>query len=524
LFRPVALTAVGLLTLAALVGVSSPATASRVARSAGAGNATATVVNFREAAGSPDATTAAPISPGLAEFQRRRQSLLPARSAAENGRAVTGTTKPVVAADAVVTPNTAPHISSNFDGINQNVGCSFCTVPDATAASSLSQIVEVTNRFIQVHNRTGVIQCGGGVTLNRLLRSSDELIEPRLQFDMVNNRFSLVVMIIPPNSAATPAIYAAASTTADACGTWNTFRLTFNGGPFPAGTSLNFPILGQDRTALLMSTRNFTPSGAESFTVFGLSKSTVYNGGQLSFATFNTASQVAPVTNAGQPMVSSPFSYFLGSVPGTGYRLYRLSNSGGPGATLTLQSTIGGVFTAPTRLARQPGAIGLDASQGDILSTPYYDGTSIWFAHAVDLAGFPAVRYGAVNVSTNTVQLGIAYHSGTSDDFNPSIAVGLSPAGPVVYLNWVFTDVPVGTGVSLIVDGLSAGQQITGLIGTGNVYLFGATSDNRTSLFGEYSSASIDPGAANGGCAVTAQEYFGADGTWHTRLARMGVC
>jgi hypothetical protein len=43
----------------------------------------------------------------------------------------------------------------------------------------------------------------------------------------------------------------------------------------------------------------------------------------------------APVTNAGQPLVASPVSFFLAAVPGTGYKLYRLTNSGGSGASLS---------------------------------------------------------------------------------------------------------------------------------------------------------------------------------------------
>jgi hypothetical protein len=94
----------------------------------------------------------------------------------------------------------------------------------------------------------------------------------------------------------------------------------------------------------------------------------------------------------------------------------------GSGATLTKT-----FFKAPTREANQPGTTStIDSSDGNILASPYFDGTSIWFAHDFDLVGFPTVRYGAVNVSTNTVATAAAFHSATSDDFNPSLAVGLN--------------------------------------------------------------------------------------------------
>jgi hypothetical protein len=129
------------------------------------------------------------------------------------------------------------------------------------------------------------------------------------------------------------------------------------------------------------------------------------------------------------------------------------------------------------------------------------------------------VRYGAVNVWTNTVATAVAFHSATSDDFNPSLAVGVNPSGTNVYLNWAFTDAPAGTATSDVVDALPAGQPIANLIGTGAVYAVGSnTSQTR---FGDFSSVAVDPQVPGGTSAVAAQQYFSAGGTWNTRLARV---
>jgi hypothetical protein len=88
---------------------------------------------------------------------------------------------------------------------------------------------------------------------------------------------------------------------------------------------------------LLIGTDNFTPT-SENFTVFGVPKSAVYVADGFSFGAFNTASLCAPASNGGIPMISTTFSYFLCAVPSVGYRFYRLTNSGGAGATLTLQA------------------------------------------------------------------------------------------------------------------------------------------------------------------------------------------
>jgi len=241
----------------------------------------------------------------------------------------------------------------------------------------------------------------------------------------------------------------------------------------------------------------------------------------VSFSTFKVDSLTAPVTNAGQPMVSSPFSFFLAAVPGTGYRLYILTNV----VDTLFQATIRSPFNAPTRKANQPGTTStVDSSDGNILASPYYDGTSIWFTHVIDALGFPTVRYGAINLTNNgkVVDAAVAFHSATSDDFNPSLAVGLNPSGTSVYLNWAFTDAPAGTATSAVVDTLPAGQPIANLIGTGAVYAVGSTTTQ--TRFGDFSSVAIDSQVPDGTCAVAAQQYFSDDGTWKTRLARVGTC
>ncbi len=511
LLRSVALAGVGWLAIAALVDVVRPAVAAPARRSGGVGIATASVVDFSEAANSPDARTPPPANPRIAAFERREHPTLPSRP-------TSGTRKVPPGAAA---PRLAPAVSSSFDGISE-AGCSGCGVPpDPNAATSGTEIVELVNTFIQVTDTSGAVLCGGGVTLNRLLRSTDGLTDPRVQFDNVHQRFSLAVTVAPASTSATPAMWVAASDSVDACGTWRVYRLTFHGSPFPAGTFLDFPMLGQDRNALLVSTRNLTPTG-RNFTVYGVPKAAIYAGAPVSFSTFNVPSLTAPVINAGQPMIPSPVSFFLASVPGTGYRLFRLTNGGGSGATLT-QTTIRSPFNAPTREANQPGTSStVDSSDGNILASPYFDGTSIWFTHAFDFVGFPTIRYGAVNVSTNTVATAMAFRSATSDDFNPSLAVGLGSSGTTVYLNWAFTDAPAGTPTSDVIDMLPAGQPIANLIGSGAVYAAGSiTSQTR---FGDFSSVSVDPQVPGGACAVIAQQYFSSSGSWNTRLARVGGC
>ena len=61
------------------------------------------------------------------------------------------------------------------------------------------------------------------------------------------------------------------------------------------------------------------------------------------------------------------------------------------------------------------------------------------------------------------------------------------------------------------------------LIGTGVVFGDGSTTTTQF-RFGDYSSATIDPTNANGSCGLVARQIFAANGTWRTRIARVGTC
>ncbi|MEU7873058.1 hypothetical protein [Dactylosporangium sp. NPDC049140] len=493
---------------------------------AGVGVATARTVDARSlsSAAEPAAPSAA-AADATVPAQRRGTALLPSRPSTGSKPAVpatvTGARGPNSLASRPVQPLTAPGTVANFAGIDQATGCGGCQPPDVNAAVGGTQILEAVNLRLQTTNKTGTQLCS--FSLASFLGTTDSLSDPRVQYDNVNNRYSLTLTVVPASTTAAPALWVGASTSSDACGSWFIYRITFSGGSFPAGTLLDYPILGQDSNALLFGTDNFTPT-SHNATVFGIPKSAVYAGAGFSFSAFTTASLSAPVSNAGIPMISTPFSYFVASVPGTGYRLYRLTNSGGAGAALTLQATISSTFNAPTRRINQPGTpTTLDPLDGRIAWSPVNDGNFIWFAHGIDIGGFPGVRYGAISIAGNTATVALAYRSSSSDDFNPSIGVANNPGGGnFIYVNWAYTDTANNIATSDTVDSVAPGGGVPNLIGTGAVLINGsATSQTR---FGDYSSVAIDPTVASGSCAVVAQQYFAAGGAWRTRIGRVGTC
>jgi hypothetical protein len=424
-----------------------------------------------------------------------------------------------------VVPLAAPSVLANFDGGNQNnSGCDpeLC-FPGSSIAVGANEIVQTVNTKFVVYDKYGAELCESGLS-GFLEGTTDDLSDPRVQYDVATGRYSLVVSAAPAASdVPQPILWIGATTGDDPCAGWTVYRLAFTG--LQPDSLLDAPMLGVDQNALLFSTRYFDASGEESPFVFGIPKSAVYSGGAFGGSIFFTSALTAPVSSGGDPMVvSTGFSYFLSAVPGTGYTLYRLTNGGGPGSALTLQATISSPFNAPTRGVNQPGQnVGLSPGYGQIVTPPVNDGNYIWFAHDMDYAGYPTVRYGAISIANNSATTAMAYHSGTSDDFNPSIGIGVSPTGgDYIYVNWAYSDTPNGVPISDTVDSVAANGGVPDLIGTGVVLVTGATTLEGT--YDDYSSVSIDPTVPAGSCAVTTQHYFASGGSWATRVARVGSC
>lgn len=444
------------------------------------------------------------------------------RSTAKSAATSTSGPNSAAGSSRTLAPAVAPGVVASFDGLNEATGCGSCQPSNVNAAVGVAEIMEMVSLRFLVTDKTGAEVCDVG--LPGLLGTDDTLTDARVLYDNFSHRYLLAASVVAANSGAPPAIWVAATTDDEACGIWNAARITFTGSAFPTGTTPSYPIIGQDRNALLVATDNLTPT-AENFTAFGIPKAPLVAGTSFTFSAFATASRTAPVSNGGIPMFNTTTSYFLGSVPGAGYRVYRLTNPASTSATFGLVGTVSSAFSAPTRRVNQPGtSVTLDPSDGRINWSPVSDGTFIWFAHGISVSGFPTVRYGAINISTGALTAAVAYRSNTSDDFNPSVGVGNNPGGGnFIFVNWAYTDTPKGVATSVTVDAVTPHNGVPDLIGSGNVIVTGSSTTTETK-FGGFSSVAIDPTASAGSCAVAAQQYFAAGGTWRTRVARVGSC
>jgi hypothetical protein len=419
-------------------------------------------------------------------------------------------------------------VNSTFDGINQ-AGGGGAQPSDVNASTGPTQILETVNRRVTVFNKAGGQLCTNTLA-GWLGLGATDLFDPRTLYDNLNGRF-IILATTPGTAGAAPRLFLAASQTGNACGGYFVYTLTFNGGLYPLGAFLDYPMLGQDRVAILVSTNNFNP-GYINTAAWSVSKAQVYAGAAVSFPAFGVAPSTQPVTVTGIPTGSTANTFYVAGRPGFGYNLYRMTNSAGPGTTLVLQAAIASNYGAPPRQVNQcpvAGATTLDPLDGRIQWAPVQAANSsfIWFTHGEAIGGFPGVRYGAISTAANTATVADVFHSGTSDDFNPSLgAFEVTPNSFNIWLNWAYTD-PGATpcrNTSTTVNGVAPGGGVPALIGTDLTLAIGSVTTTNT-RFGDYSSVAIDPVAASGTCpagstALVAQQYF-VGGNWATRLARV---
>lgn len=461
-----------------------------------------------------------PTGTGLPETSTQGRKPAGATGARTGGPNSAGSSKP---RPFIPVPTT---VNSNFDGINQ-AGGGGAQPPDVNAAIGRSQILETVNRRVTVFTKAGAQQCTNTLA-GWFGQGTTNLFDPRALYDNLHDRF-IIIATTNGTAGQAPRLFLAASIGGNACGGYYVYTMTFSGPLFPAGTLLDYPYLGQDRVAILSSTNNFNPGYINS-SAWSAPKSAVYAGLGFSIPVFAVSPSTAPVTVAGIPIAATANTYFVAGVPGTGYRLYRMTNSAGPGTTLVLQATISAPYSAPPRRVNQCGTtVTLDPLDGRIVWAPVQAANSpfIWFTHGHAIAGFPGVRYGAISTAANTATVANAYHSGTSDDFNPSIgAFEPSPNGFYIWLNWAYTDTRATPcrNTSVAVNGVVPGGGVPALTGTDLTLAIGSVTTTNT-RFGDYSSVHIDPIAVSSTCpagrtALVAQQYF-VNGSWATRLARV---
>lgn len=445
--------------------------------------------------------------PALGRNGKPAGSGLPSRASTGVKPGATQRTKSIVGPKAIV---------SGFDGVSLGTSDCGCQPPDSNATIGPNAILETVNLEFAVYSKTGTLQFR--TSLNNFLGTSDSLSDPRAVYDPTWNRWEFSLL-----DENTPSLWLVYSASSDPLGGWWFYHV---GLPFNAGSITDYPQVGMDDVSFQYTTNNFDASGNYiNSTAFAVPKSRVYNGfgwgAGLAGVNYNTT----PAIISGYPTQQWSHVYMLSPDDANNLMyVYYWSNTA-ESPTLTFKGSIAYNWAAPPRRVNQPGTTQtLDPLDGRIdWSVSQLNGI-LWFAHGVNIGGFPGVNWGYVNPSNMSIGVNTAFHSATSDDFNPAISAAINTGNGNVQetLTWAYTDTPNNIPTTdLVANHYNYG---TGLHLSGAAFgPVGASTDEFR--FGDYSSVWPEYNAVGacpiGSVALVTNEYFAADGTWKTRLARV---
>ena len=387
------------------------------------------------------------------------------------------------------TPLATPVIKlTNFIGHIQSQGL---RPPDTHGAVGVTHFVQVTNSHIDMWTRqnTQTLPLAKSVTLATFFNyTTAPLFDPRVVYDTTWNRW-IVTAEAFPESGTVQRFFIAVSTSFDPTRSFFIYNLNVN---FFGNTNFwDFPQLGMDQDAVLITANIFNGNTFLGADFFAVAKARLYNGLGFSVPVFTgLVGTLAP------PIVlDQNASTFLIAAPASGTTLskYTATNTSRAGIGLAgpVSITVPSYSVPPD--AEQPGTTkSLDTSDSRFVNASTQSGNDLWQTHTIALGTFPAPKFYRLNTSANTVsQTGFYFASGTSDDFNASIAA--NSAGDC-FVTWTSTNVSVGTNAQVRLSGkLNADAGIGAGPSAFTSPTFYHPSADNPERWGDYSAVTIDP-------------------------------
>jgi len=409
-----------------------------------------------------------------------------------------------------------------FNGAGESVGgnpCG-CYPPDTNAAVSGSQILEIVNSQINVYSKT-TFALQSSVSINTFFGYGTTLLfDPRVLYDESNNRWLLEAEGFQ-DGAGNQFQFFAASTGSNAAGTYRKFALNMSG-IVGSANFWDYPQIGQNSDGIIFTGNVFGPSSYLGATTFQFSKDSLENatsGGSSSFVYSGLGGTTTPPNvidrNWAAHMLTVPTSgsalgHTYWSVPG--HDLY---------AVLVGAGSVGVAAYSPPPGAPQPGTgIVLDTLDARIVNDPAQIGSSLFAVHSINVGG-AAWRWYEINTSNNSlVQQQNRFRSGSSADFEPSLAIDVTKRMVICG-----TTSDAGTFPSSECIGRNGGDPAS-TTGAFNVVFGGSTSQtgngSPTSRWGDTSSVSVDKYSGTTTTFWTAQEQVDGSGTlWTTRISKV---
>ncbi|MDO8434485.1 MAG: hypothetical protein Q7S58_18980 [Candidatus Binatus sp.] len=433
----------------------------------------------------------------------------------------------------------------NFAGSVQGENGKSFVPPDTHMAAGLAELVETTNSSIDVFSKvsSGTPALLRTTSQNAFTGSVDTLGDSRVIYDQTANRWIITIDDFSGlTNGAKPSYYLAVSKTPYAAvktgvvGSGSFFVYPVFISTNPSGLFYDYPQLGMDQDAILLTANMFTPSSFFANMVHSIAKQRIYNGLGFSFSIFFASAAsgtLAPPIL--QNFDQNPNDYFLAAPVGSGktaLHKYTMSSSSrrpnnftGP-ISITVAS-----YTTPPPPATQPSpcnvaADRLDTLDGRFQNASFQVGNNVWNVHTRSVGGFAKPKFYQVNAGTNAlVQSAQFFKSSTSFDFNPSI----SGVNSSVIVNWSATD--PDHGLKLMV--MFGGRVSTTALNTISVRATPAFTspacltgsfDSRFGMqrWGDYSTVSLDWQFAGGNGIFWILNEDAPSASWGSRGVRVG--
>jgi hypothetical protein len=354
-----------------------------------------------------------------------------------------------------------------------------------------THFVQVTNSHIDMWRRqnTATLPLVKSVTLATFFNyTAQVLFQPRVVYDSTWNRWIVTAEALP-ESATVQRFFIAISTSSDPTQPFFIYNLNVNF--FGNNNFWFFPQLGIDQDAVLITANILQGNTSLGADFFAVAKARLYNGLGFSVPVFTglvgtLAPPIVRDQNASTFLIAAPPS-------GTSFSKYTATNTSRAGIGLTgpVSITVPSYSVPPA--AHQPGTTKLlETLDSRFLNASTQSGNDLWQTHTIALGSFPAPKFYRLNTSTNTVsQSGFYFGSGTSDDFNASIAANDSGD---CFVTWTSTDASVGTNAQVRLSGkLNADAGIAAGPVAFTSPTFYHPSANNPELWGFYSAVTIDP-------------------------------
>lgn len=419
---------------------------------------------------------------------------------------------------------------ANIEGVNRNeagaLGFMF-DPPDTHGTVGRNHFVEVTNSHLDIYSRVSPFSRVKSVTLNTFFGynvAGKYFFDPRAVYDRAWNRWVITCAAIPENAVGATQkqfYFVAFSQTDNPLGAFWVYKLqvTANVNEF-----WDYQQVGMDQDTIILTANFFVGNTSQGARLITLAKARVYNGlGTVVPLWTGLRGTLAP------PIVldQNPKTFLAAAAATNAISIYTLTNSSrGGGAVLSGPVTIPVPTWSFPPDAAQPGTGALlDSLDGRFVNAGTQVGNSLFQVHTIkfNATAFCIPKWYEFNTSTNTViQSGIISRSGTSYDFNASIAANDSKD---VFVTWTATDPAKSVNAEVRFSGrlhtdalgvIPAGSSLGG----SSTFKGTATTSHPVLRWGDYSAVSLDP--KNASRAWVVNEKNVNTSTWGSRIGEIG--